>query len=133
LLIGVVLYEPVQVALDGPKLGFVESEIMPDFMDDRGLDLVADLVLGRGVSFQGLLEDEDDVRRGIAVERTPSVQGNAMIKAEQVPGGTEIHIGDDFGGGKVLDQNGHVFDPFPKFLGQPVDRRGDQLFELRPG
>lgn len=123
----------MEVALGGPQLGLVESEIVPDFVDDRGLDLVADLVLGRSVALQRLLEDEDDVRRDVAVIGIPPVQGNAVVKPEQVPGGAEAHVLHDFAGREVLDQDGDVFNPLPEFFRQAVHRLGDQLFELFPG
>lgn len=106
---------------------------MTDLMDDRGPDLVADLVFGVGESFQRLLKDENDVRRVVAVVRTSFVQGNAVVETEQIPRGTEAHVGDDLGGGEVLDQDGHVFDPFAEILRQAVDRFGDQFLEPLPG
>ena len=106
---------------------------MTDLMDDRGPDFVADFVFGAGITFQRLLKDENDVRRVVAVIGTPFVQGNAVVKAEQVPGGTEVHVGDNLGRGEILDQDGHVFDPFAEILGQAVDRFGDQFLEPLPG
>ena len=106
---------------------------MTDLMDDRGPDFVADFVFGAGKTFQRLLKDENDVRRVVAVIGPPFVQGNAVVEAEQVPGGTEAHVGDDFGGGEILYQDGHVFDPFAEILGKAVDRLGDQLLESLPG
>ena len=106
---------------------------MTDLMDDRGPDLVADFVFRVGVTFQRLLKDENDVRRVVAVIRTPFVQGDSVVEAEQVPGGTEAHVGDDLGGGQVLDQDGHVFDPSAEILGQAVDRLGHEFLKSFPG
>lgn len=102
-------------------------------MDDRSPDLVADFVFCVGEAFQRLFKDENDVRRVVAVIRASLVQGNAVVEAEQIPGGTEAHVGDDLEGGEVFDQDGHVFDSFAEILRQAVDRLGDQFLESFPG
>jgi len=106
---------------------------MSDLMDNRSLDLVADLVLRIGEPFQRFLKNEDDIRGIVAVVGAPPVQGDAVIEAEQVPGRTKAHIRGDLRGRKVLDQDGHVFDPFAEFRRQAVDRFGDQFLETFPG
>lgn len=123
----------MKVALGGPQLGFVESEIVPDFVDDRGLDLVANLVFGRGIAFQRLLEDENHVRRDVPEIRIPPVQGNAVVQAEKVPRRAEVHVLHDFAGREVLDQDGDVLDPVAEFFRQAVEGLGDELFEIFPG
>ena len=102
-------------------------------MDDRSPDLVADFVFRVGEAFQRLLKDENDVRWVVAVIRASLFQGNAVVEAEQIPGGAEAHVGDDLGGGEVFDQDGHVFDPFAEILRQAVDRLGNQFLESLPG
>lgn len=106
---------------------------MSDFMDDGRPDLVPDLVLRRGELFDRSLEDEDHVRRNISVIGAALVERDAVVKAEKIPGGAEAQVGDDFGGGEVFDQDGHVLDPVPEILRKAVDRFGDQFLELFPG
>lgn len=98
---------------------------MPYFMDDRGPDFFPNFVFGLGISFQRLLKNEDDIRRVVAVGRAAEFEGDPVIEAEKVPGGSETHILDDFRRREILDQEGYVFDPFPEILGQAVDGFGD--------
>jgi len=129
----VLLVRLADFAFDPPQLGIVESEIMPYFMDDRRPDFFPDLVLGGGIPLERLLEDEDDVGGIIAVIGAALAERDAVIEAEELPGRAKPHVGDDFGGGEVFDQDGHVLDPLAEILGQAVDRFGDQLLESLPG
>jgi len=62
-----VLFRAADFAFDPSQLGFVKSEIMPYFMDDRRPDFFPNFILRRGIAFQRPLEDEDDVGGIVAV------------------------------------------------------------------
>jgi hypothetical protein len=128
-----ILIRPAEVAFDPSQLGVVESEIMPYFMDDGGPDFFPNFGFGLGKSFEGLLKDKDDVRRVVAVIGASMFVGNAMVEAEKVPGRAQFHLSHDLGGGKVLDENGDVFEPVPEILGETVDRLGDEPLKFLPG
>lgn len=118
---------------DSAEFDVVKSKIMPDLVDDRRPDFVPDFVLGGSVPFERFLKNENDVGRVVAVVRAALSVGDAVVKAEQIPGGAEPHVFDDLGGGEVFDQNGHVLDPTAEILREAVDRLGDQLLEPFPG
>jgi hypothetical protein len=128
-----VLIGPAEVAFDPSQLGVVEPEIMPYFMDDGGPDFFPNFGLGLGKSFEGLLEDEDDVRGQVPVIRAAIFVRDAVIEAEKVPGRTQFHLGDDLGRGKILDEDGDILQPVLKIFGEAVDRLGDEPLEFLPG
>ncbi len=92
--------------------------MMGDLVDDGAADLVVDLLLGAADCADRLPVDGDPVGQDSRVLRCAAGERDTLVKPEQARRSRA-----------VLDHHGDIAHQLAEFLGQPVQRGDDHVFE----
>src|ERR1044071_4730118 len=116
--------------LDFFDLLFAQAEVVPNLVNQRLCDRIADVIIGLAVFLDNRLEQRDAIRERVAVAPRPFGQRRALIETVKRIGRLGLHLFEQLRARFVLDDDGDVRHLAAKAFRDERDRLSDELFEF---
>src|SRR6185369_8342956 len=113
----------------GLDLLFAQSEVVPDFVNQRLADRDNQILLAVGLALEGTLEEQDAIRERVSIIPATLGQGRSLVQPEKRPSGFDLHLLEQLSVGLVLDDNRDVDHRVAKASRNRRQRFSDELFE----
>ncbi len=113
------------------QIVFIHPEVMADFMQNSGPDLLDELRFVVADRFDRVLKDVNHIRQGAGIFDVANGPGAALVEAQQKAAALDADAA-KLGRGRIVpDLNGNLFNEFGELIGQLGKRLFHQPAELR--